>query len=125
MASRYLIIGASGFTGSRLFSFLGPDDAVATYFKKLVAGGVFFEAASMRLADTVLKRHNGMTHAFLFHGVTNIETCAFDPQGTARVNVVGVCAVINDLIKHTIVPVFASSNAVFDGSRGMWTERTR
>ncbi|HVS26492.1 MAG TPA: sugar nucleotide-binding protein [Burkholderiales bacterium] len=122
MTPRYLIIGASGFIGSRLFSFLGPDNAVATYCTRRVAGGVFFDAASMRLADAVLKQHNGLTHAFIFHGITNIDACARDPQGTERVNVTSVLAVIDDLIKHGIVPVFASSDAVFDGTRGMWTE---
>jgi dTDP-4-dehydrorhamnose reductase len=33
-----------------------------------------------------------------------------------------VCKVIDDLIDHGIMPVFASSDAVFDGTRGMWTE---
>ena len=122
MAPRYLIIGASGSIGARLLSLLGPDNAVATYFKRPVAGGLVFDAVSMRLADTVLKRHNGLTHAFVFHGITSIDACARDPQGTARVNVVSVCAVIDDLIDYGIVPVFASSDAVFDGSRGMWTE---
>jgi dTDP-4-dehydrorhamnose reductase len=122
MAPRYLIIGASGFIGARLLSLLGPDNAVATYFNRPVAGGVVFDAVSMRLADTVLKRHKGLTHAFVLHGITKIDACARDPQGTARVNVVSVCKVIDDLIDHGIMPVFASSDAVFDGTRGMWTE---
>jgi dTDP-4-dehydrorhamnose reductase len=122
MAPRYLIIGASGFVGARLFSILGPDNAVATYNNRPVAGGLAFDAVNMRLADSVLKRHVGLTHAFVFHGITNIDACARDPQGTARVNVDSVCAVIDDLVEHGIVPVFASSDAVFDGSRGMWTE---
>ncbi|MGH8671272.1 MAG: SDR family oxidoreductase [Burkholderiales bacterium] len=122
MAPRYLIIGASGFIGARLLSHLGPDNAVATYCNRPVAGGVYFAAVNMRLSDTVLKQHNRLTHAFVLHGITNIDACARDPQGTARVNVVSVCAVIDDLIERKIVPVFASSDAVFDGSRGMWTE---
>ena len=122
MAPRYLIIGASGFLGARLLSLLGPDNAVATYFNRPVAGGVFFDAVKMRLAGAVLKQHKGLTHAFIFHGITSIDACARDPQGTARVNVISMCAVIDDLFDHGIVPVFASSDAVFDGSRGMWTE---
>lgn len=125
MARRYLIIGASGYVGARLFSILGPNHAVATYNKKPMAGGVAFDAVSMRLADTVLKQRNGLTHAFVLHGITNINACARDPQGAARVNVDSVCSVIDELIHHGIVPVFASSDAVFDGSRGMWTEEDR
>ncbi len=122
MGPRYLIIGASGFVGARLYSILGPDNAVATYNNRPVAGGLAFDAVNMRLADSVLRQYNGLTHAFVFHGITNIDACARDPQGTARVNVESVCAVIDDLVEHGIIPVFASSDAVFDGSRGMWTE---
>jgi dTDP-4-dehydrorhamnose reductase len=122
MAPRYLIIGASGLVGAQLYSTLGPGNAVATCHRKPVAGGVVFDAVEMRLADTVLKQHRGFTHAFVFHGVSSIDACAHDPQGTARVNVASVCAVIDDLVDHGIVPVFASSDAVFDGTCGMWTE---
>ena len=122
MAPRYLIIGASGLVGGHLYSTLGPGNAVATCHRKPVAGAVAFDAVEMRLADTVLKQHRGFTHAFVFHGVTGIDACARDPQGTARVNVASACAVIDDLVARGIVPVFASSDAVFDGTRGMWTE---
>ncbi|OGA09317.1 MAG: hypothetical protein A2W68_08380, partial [Betaproteobacteria bacterium RIFCSPLOWO2_02_64_14] len=122
MAPRYLIIGASGLVGAQLYSTLGPGNAVATCHRKPVAGGVAFDAVETRLADTVLKQHRGFTHAFVFHCISGIDDCARDPRGTARVNVASVCAVIDDLVDHGIVPVFASSDAVFDGTRGMWTE---
>ena len=122
MAPRYLIVGASGLVGAQLYATLGPGNAMATWHRKPVPGGVAFDAVEMRLADTVLKRHPGFTHAFVFHGISGIDDCARDPQGTARVNVASVCAVIDDLVDHGIVPVFASSDAVFDGTRGMWTE---
>jgi dTDP-4-dehydrorhamnose reductase len=70
----------------------------------------------------VLKEHPGLTHAFIVHGITGIDDCARDPAGTARVNVGGTQRVIDDLVDHGIVPVFASSDAVFDGSRGLWSE---
>jgi dTDP-4-dehydrorhamnose reductase len=122
MAPRYLIVGASGLVGAQLYATLGPGNAVATCHRKPVAGGVAFDAVEMRLADTVLKQHRGFTHAYVLHGISGIDVCAREPQKTARVNVASVCAVIDDLVDHGIVPVFASSDAVFDGTRGMWTE---
>jgi len=122
MKPRYLILGASGFIGARLRALLGPGNTVSTYCGNRVAGGECFDAGTMRLADTVLRRHRGITHAFLLQGVTAIDVCARDPEGTARVNVHGMQRVIDDLVSHDIIPVFASSDAVFDGSRGMWTE---
>jgi dTDP-4-dehydrorhamnose reductase len=119
---RYLIIGASGFVGARLYAALGPAHAVATSHRKPVTGAVVFDAVTMRLADTVLRGRRGLTHAFILHGVTGIDACARDPRGTAEVNVAGTRRIIDDLVEHGIVPVFASSDAVFDGTRGMWSE---
>jgi len=122
MVPHYLIIGASGFVGSQLYATLGRGNAVATFNRRPVHGGVAFDARSMRLADTVLKQHGGLTHAYILHGVTGIDDCANDPSGTAEINVAGTKRVIDDLLEQGVRPVFASSDAVFDGSRGLWTE---
>lgn len=123
MSSRYLIIGASGFVGARFYATIGPARAVATYYRNPFAGGVGFDATKDRLADALLKKDSGVTHAFILHGITNIDACARDPAGTERVNVASIKRVIDDLMEHGVKPVFFSSDAVFDGSRGMWTER--
>lgn len=78
--------------------------------------------AACELADVVLKWHRGLTHAFILHGVTGIDACARDPRDTAEINVTGTKRIIDDLLAHGVAPVFASSDAVFDGSRGMWAE---
>ena len=122
MAPRYLIIGASGFVGSRLFQVLGRGNAVPTFNCRPMDGGVAFDARTLRLADVLLKWYRGLTHAFILQGVTAIDTCARDPQGTAEINVAGTKRIIDDLLEHGVVPVFASSDAVFDDSRGLWSE---
>ena len=123
MPSRYLIIGASGFVGTRLYAYLGQSSAVATHNNRPVAGGVAFDATRDRLSESILKRYPGLTHAFILHGVTNIDACARDPAGTARVNVSSIKQVIDALADCGVMPVFVSSDAVFDGSRGLWTEQ--
>lgn len=123
MPSRYLIIGASGFVGTRLYAHLGPAEAVATYNNCPFEGGVAFDATRDRLSDSILKRNPGLTHAFILHGITNIDACARDPVGTERVNVTSIKRVIDELADCGVMPVFVSSDAVFDGSRGLWTEQ--
>lgn len=119
---RYLIVGASGFVGTRLYARLGPSAALATYFKNPIRTGIYFDASSMRLRDTLLRGNHGLTHAFLLYGTTRIDACARDPEGTARINVQSMKEMIDDLLAEGITPVFASSDAVFDGTRGLWTE---
>jgi dTDP-4-dehydrorhamnose reductase len=77
----------------------------------------------MRLPEILQRRYRGITHGFILHGVTSFESCAKDPQGTAMINVESVRNVIDDLVKFGITPVFASSDAVFDGSSGGRTEK--
>ena len=123
MPPRYIIIGGSGFVGTRLYAFLGHANAVATYNNRPVEGGVAFDATHERLSDSILKRNRGLTHAFILHGITNIDACARDPVGTERVNITSIKQVIDELADYGVMPVFVSSDAVFDGSRGLWTEQ--
>jgi dTDP-4-dehydrorhamnose reductase len=123
MPLRYIIIGASGFVGTRLYAHLGQARAVATYNNRPVEGGVAFDATCDSLSDLILNRNSGLTHAFILHGITNIDACARDPAGTAGVNVASIKRVIDELADCGVMPVFVSSDAVFDGSRGLWTEQ--
>lgn len=122
MSTRYLIIGASGFIGTRLRTILGPAGAVATYNSHPFDGGFTFDAIRDRLSDRILRCNAGLTHALILHGITNIDACAKDPAGTKRINVDSIRNIVDELADHGIQPVFFSSDAVFDGTRGMWTE---
>ena len=120
--SRFLILGASGFLGRALYTRLGSTRAIATYHDNPMPGGVYFEASTMRLADMFLCRGHGLTHAFLLHGITKIDDCARSPASTAKVNVDNTIRMIDDLLAAGVTPIFASSDAVFDGTRGLWRE---
>lgn len=119
---RILILGSSGFLGRHLYAKLGPDHAVATYHSTPLEGGVYFDAASMRLRDTILTGRHDLKIAFVLHGITRIDACARDPERSWQVNVESTMRAIDDLLAAGIKPIYASSCAVFDGSRGNWTE---
>ena len=122
MHPRYLILGGSGFLGRSLHSSLGAGGAIATYKRTPIAGGIHFDASEHSLAARILTAYPSLTHAFILMGITNLDACARDPAGTARINVDAIKEVIAQLRDAGITPVFASSDAVFDGSRGGWTE---
>ena len=63
-----------------------------------------------------------MTHAFVLHGAIDIEACAGDPVGTAEINVEGVWRVLRGLLGAGIMPIYASTEYVFDGTHGAWRE---
>lgn len=117
-----LIVGASGFVGRRMLALIGPDRAIATYHRRPIAGGVRFDACSERLRDVLEALPRRVTHVFILYGAIDMEGCARDPAGTATVNVDSVKHMIDDTIAFGALPVYASTDYIFDGSRGGWRE---
>lgn len=105
-----LIVGADSMVGAALLRSLGraalgtsrrphsphlPLDLTATPDTWQIPGGV----------DT----------AFLCAGITRLAACASDPDGSAQVNVKGMAALAEKLIKDGVFAIFLSSDKVFDG----------
>ncbi|HYA29681.1 MAG TPA: sugar nucleotide-binding protein [Acidobacteriota bacterium] len=120
--SRFLIVGASGFIGRHLYARLSRESTIATYCRHPIEGGVYFEASRMRLSEKLLRGNHGIACAFLLGGIGKLEQCARDPNGTGRVNVDGIKRMIDDLEAAGVKIIFTSSDGVFDGTRGQWTE---
>ncbi|MGO8920310.1 MAG: sugar nucleotide-binding protein [Stellaceae bacterium] len=117
-----LVIGGSGYIGTRLYQKLGPKRAIATYARRPFPGGVHFDSASMRLADTLLTGDHAFKSAVLLQGITNLDYCARHPDEAAAANVAAITRVIDDLVDAGVKPIFISSDGVFDGSGGLRAE---
>lgn len=116
-----LVLGASSFIGRRLMAELGAQ-ATGTYCRRPMARSVYFNALTMSL-DPILDGLPGITHAVILLGITKLNDCDMRPEAVATLNVTATTRCIDALIRRNIVPVFASSNMVFDGQRGDYLER--
>jgi dTDP-4-dehydrorhamnose reductase len=117
-----LLLGASGFLGPALRDAFGAERAVPTHFSHPGEGSLFFDARRTRVSDFVTVLPGKPAAAVILLGITNIDHCARDPAVSAEVNVRGIIRVIDEARALGIVPVFVSSDAVFDGSRPNWSE---
>ena len=119
--TRILIIGGSSFVGRHLFAKLGPSRVLATYCRRPIEHGVYFDALSMRLSD-VIKTPHVFSHAVLLLGDTHPDSCAADIPRSYALNVKSLQAILASLKELRLKPVFASSEFVFDGTRGNYVE---
>jgi dTDP-4-dehydrorhamnose reductase len=120
--AKVLVIGASGFIGRRLASHLGAERVIATYYTSPLPDGVLFDSATMRLRDRFFLGRHGITHGLLLQGMTGIDRCALSPDLSSLVNVEGAINSISDMLDAGVVPIYVSSDSVFDGTRGPCTE---
>lgn len=118
---RVLVLGGSSLVGSHLLARLGRERTVATYHRTPLPGGVPFDIRAM-VPEELARLAAGCSHAVILSGNTNPDDCARDPVSARRLNVEAIEAVIEQLDALNVIPVFTSTESVFDGARGLYLE---
>jgi dTDP-4-dehydrorhamnose reductase len=95
---------------------------LGTYHRNPFPGGVVFDASQSSIHHLLNGKHGHFTHAVLLYGAIDVERCATDPVGTAAINIDSMLRVIDAVAEAGIVPVFASTDYVFDGVSGLYRE---
>ena len=121
MRRRVLILGGSSFVGRHLAARFGPDRALATYCRTPMDAGVYFDALTMRVSE-ILTTPEDFSHAVILLADTGPDSCAADPARSWQLNVQSILTILAELSRWDIMPVFASSEFVFDGAKGNYTE---
>ena len=118
---KVLVLGASGLIGRPLLARLGAARGVGTYHCQPMPGALRFDALSMDLAD-IIKEPEVFSHAVILFAEKNPGACAADPRRSHELNVASVSRVLSRLRHWQVRPVFASTEFVFDGTRGWYDE---
>lgn len=121
---RALVLGGASFVGQNLLTRLGVERAAATWHTRSIAGpwdGMNFDALAT-LPSALAPVAAGCSHAVILLGNTNPDACARDPAASQRLNVEVIKDIIDQLDHWNIMPVFMSTEAVFDGRKGHYTE---
>jgi dTDP-4-dehydrorhamnose reductase len=121
MKSRYLILGASGLIGQRLFEHIGGELAIGTYCRTPIVNGLQFNVLTDNFAE-LLQTQEGLEFAIIMFAETKIDRCATEPDVARALNVTVTKKMIDTLGAADITPVFISTDMVFDGARGNYTE---
>lgn len=116
---KILVLGASGFVGQQILQDWG-DQAIGTHKNTLYKDTVYFDPLTMSIRQIIGVEN--CSHAVILYGEREPDVCWQQPEFTHMLNVESTKEVILDCFDLGIVPVFASSEMVFSGNKGMYEE---
>lgn len=124
----YLIIGASSFIGRHLYEYCKRNkiDVAGTYYSHVLDSEWFkYDLCTDNLEQICLIELKGnIPEALIICGAnTSIDSCKKNEEASNWLNVTSIKRVLNDADKMGIKSVFLSSEAVFDGRKGLYTEK--
>ena len=123
-----LIIGASGFIGSHIFHRAQQEgiNVIGTRFssskQNLITFDVSKDSIGNVLPDTFLSLETP-TYAVICSAITQIDLCAKDKENSYNFNVRHIIRLVEELTKKGIQIVYLSSEAVYDGAVGYYSEK--
>jgi dTDP-4-dehydrorhamnose reductase len=117
-----LIVGVGGMIGKNLFRFFnGRYKGVCgtTHQKEQVGQSTVFHLDLLN-PDFGFLSNIGctVTHAVICSGATGFDECKKDEERSRLLNVTNMIGLFNQLWNKNIVPIFLSTDAVFDGLQG-------
>lgn len=116
-------LGATSFVGSALFDAyreLWPD-CVGTSRRDLT-GMTFLDFCGPPQSFGKSLRQSGHQQAVILAAEPNVARCEANSEAAHAVNVTGTLALVDQLLAEDIFPIFISSDYVFDGVEGAYTE---
>lgn len=120
------VIGAGGFIGSAFMSAYRRKypDCTGTSRRRGMEGLSFLDLSAPDIKPLCLSG-TGHKEALILAAVTNIDLCETEKAQTRGTNVTGTLAVIRQLSSEGIKPIYFSSDYVFSGDRGRYSDDDR
>lgn len=119
-----LIVGASGYIGNSLFNRFKKEnfDVIGTYFRNKKPGLFYLDLENPNLDKFNLNIKN--IHYVIIAAAANasIDKTKKYWDYSYYVNVIKTKSLIDFCFKHGIVPIYLSSDGVFDGAKGNYAE---
>jgi len=123
MTIRNLVIGASGLVGSHLINSLttAGQDCIATYHTYPIPSAFSLDIRNRKDLEMAISKIRPNV-IYLPAAFPNVDYCETHPAETYEINVIGVSHVINAANTTGTRLIYFSSDYIFDGKSGPYTE---
>ena len=118
-----IVLGASGYIGNNLYNKFTEEEfnVAGTYFKNKINGLVYFDICNMHLDD--FKINTKIRYVIIASAVNaNIDDSKKNWDNSYYVNVTKTKSIIDYCFEQGIIPIYISSDGVFDGLKGKYKE---
>jgi len=116
-----LIIGASGKIGKYLLEF-GNINYIYTYNKRKIPKGIYFDICKNNLGK--LCKRFSVNKIVLLSGISDPGECYKNKKYSNLINVTKTKKVIDYMIKKNIYFIFFSTEFIFSGNKGNYSEKS-
>jgi dTDP-4-dehydrorhamnose reductase len=120
-ADKILVLGASSYVGRHLLRRLAPEKTIATYNRQPIPSGIRFDSLTMPIG-AIIPDPAEIAHAVILLGDTQPDSCIANPVRSRAVNVDSTKRIIDTLSDWGIPIIFPSTEFMFDGIKGEYTE---
>ena len=117
------VIGGSSYIGRKLCAHFSEKGELlaGTYCHSPIVGMLHFDLEHPDLTRLGVELERAR-YAIICSAIARIDDCKADEEKSHKINVEGTKTLIEQLFKLKIVPVFLSSDQVFDGKKGNYDE---
>lgn len=126
---KLLITGVSGLLGNNLaYYFKGRYEVLGLYYSYPVdIGGINTEKCDVSDEGSIKKIINEFSPSVIIHcaSLTNIDQCEADKNHTKKINVLSTRNIVSNTAEKDIKLVYISTDAVYDGIKGNFSESDR
>lgn len=118
-----IVIGGSGFIGSKICKYFSEKDKLlaGTYYSSPKPGMIYFNLEESNIAKLKVDLKKA-SYAIICSNISHIDACHTDEKKSYKINVEGIKKLIKQLYKWDIIPIFLSSDHVFDGKKGNYND---
>jgi dTDP-4-dehydrorhamnose reductase len=119
---KVVVVGASGLVGWELNNQLlvGGVDVTGTYSTRHRSG--LIQCGYENILDSLVRSAD---YVVLCGAVTDINKCTIEPEYTENINVTKTIELILKCKNYGVVPIYISSDYVFNGSTGNYSETSQ
>ena len=121
MKNKLLILGASSYVGKFLSREFEESETYCTYNKSIIKNGINFNIIDEEIYSLPIN-FSLVSHAVILLGDTEPNSCFSDLDYSNRLNIDSIVKIINFLKNLNIKIIFCSTEFIYDGTKGMYSE---